>query len=406
MGEKMFKKVPILLFIAVFLLVDLSAKSVSDLFIAEETAIDYFPASNYVCINEYNLLYTGKKSSIEKNIECVKELIKSAKYSEEKFGINEFNTVEESLSNEGNYLRGKYDLLTSENTSLEMIEEIFSKVLKRNVYVSSDGTYINVFFDGDGLEIHSCDAEKAYSKGNQILMQWSNHLTRMELVFGTDISNAQSVLKYVDEKISSPEKTQEEVDYLRNALPELTGLEKELQDDCDIVRLNHLKYYGDIIEEYKLKTGNYPFQENSQTQIYAFIYNTIQKEYASDTNPNEHILISPKDFFMELEKGLGKKIDQKYDPQYAPTCRPNFYMYMIQGDTYYFAVHLSKYYSFSKRVDKNYYKVEISNKSEPSYKIYTIKELSENSKYLEAVSVPPKKEGYFLEREEQHKNEY
>ena len=98
-------------------------------------------------------------------------------------------------------------------------------------------------------------------------------------------------LKYVDEEITSPEKTQEEVDYLRNALPELTGLEKELQDDCDIVRLNHLKYYGELLEEYKIKTGHYPFQENSQTQIYAFIYNNIQKEYASDTNPNKHILI-------------------------------------------------------------------------------------------------------------------
>lgn len=402
----MLKKLPIFLFIAVILMFDLSAKSVSDLFIAEETAIDYFPASNYVCINEYNLLYTGKNSTIKKDIKSIKELIKSAKYSEEKFGIKDFYTVEESLSNKGNYLRGTYDLVTSENASFEMIEEIFSKVLKRNVSVFSDGTYINVTFDGDGINIHSYDAENAYSNGNQILMQWSNRLTRMELVFGTDVSNAQSFLKYVDEKITSPEKTQEEVDYLRNALPELTGLEKELQDDCDIVRLNHLKYYGELLEEYKIKTGHYPFQENSQTQIYAFIYNNIQKEYASDTNPNKHILISPKDFFMELEKGLGRKIDQKYDPQYAPTCRPNFYMYMIQGDNYYFAVHLSKYYSFSKRVDKNYYKVEISNKSESSYKIYTIKELSENSKYIEAVSVPPKKEGYFLEREEQHKNEY
>ena len=79
---------------------------------------------------------------------------------------------------------------------------------------------------------------------------------------------------------------------------------------------------------------------------------------------------------------------------------------MIQVDTYYFAVHLSKYYPFSKRGDRNYYKVEISNKSEPSYKFYTIKELSENNKYIEAVSIPPKKEGYFLEREEKHRNEY
>ena len=394
--KNMIKKLFVLLFVTVVLGFNLSAESITDLFVAEETAIDYFPASNYVCINEYNLLYAGNKSSIGKDMENIKELIQSAKYSEEKFGINDFFAVEESLSNNRKYLRGKYDLLTSENATFEMIEEIFSKVLKRKVSVFSDGTYINVTFDGSGIKIRSYDAEIAYSKGNQIIMKWSNRLSRMEIVFGTDVTNFQPIFEYVDDKITSPEKTQEEVDYLRYGLPELTGLEKELQDDCDIVRLKHLKYYGDLIEEYKIKTGHYPFQENSQTQIYSLIYNSKQKKYAADTNPNNHILISPKDFFAELEKGLDRKIDQMYDPQYAPTCRPIFYMYMIQGDTYYFAVHLSKYYPFSKRVDRNYYKVEISNKSEPSYKFYTIKELSENNKYIEAVSIPPKKEGYFL----------
>lgn len=400
------KKVLILLFFTLSIMPGLSAKSVTNFFIAEETAIDYFPTSNYVCINEYNLFYTESPTSIEKDVERIKDLIKAAKYSEEKFGINDFYAAEESLSNEGKYARGKYDLITSEKTSFKMIEDIFSKVLKRTVTVSSDGTHIIVSFDGTGIKVRQWDAEKAYTNGNEIILQWPNHLSRMELVFATDITNSQSILKYVNTTIQSPEKTEEEIDFLRNGLPELTGLEKELQDNCDIVRLKHLKYYAELIEEYKAKTGHYPFQEKSQIQIYALIYNKQQKEFATDTNPNNHKLISPKDFFTELEKGLGRKIDQMYDPQYAPTCRPIFYMYMIQGDTYYFAVHLSKYYPFSKRVDKNYYKVEVSNKSDPSYKFYTIKELSENTNYIEAVSIPLNKEGYFLERESKHKNEY
>lgn len=126
---------------------------------------------DFVCINEYNLLYAGNKSSIGKDMESIKELIQSAKYSEEKFGINDFFAVEESLSNNRTYLRGKYDLITSENASFELIEEIFSKVLKRKVSVYSDGTYINVSFDGSGIKIRSYDAEIAYSKGNQIIMK-------------------------------------------------------------------------------------------------------------------------------------------------------------------------------------------------------------------------------------------
>lgn len=400
----MIKKVLCTLFITVLIISSLSAKSITELFIAEETAIDYFPTSNYVCINEYNLVYT--ENSIETDIKSVKNLIHSAKYSQEKFAIKNFFTVEESLTNEGKYIRGKYDLITSENPSFKMMEEIFSKVLKRKVTVSSDGNYINVSFDGTGINIRSFDAENGYSKGKEILLQWPNHLSRMEIVFGTDIANSQPILKYVDTNIYSPELSSEEVEYYRNALPELTGAEKELQDNCDIVRLKHLKYYAELIEEYKLKTGHYPFEGQSEIPVYAFIYNKKQKKYASDTNPNKHKLISPQDLFTELEKGIGRKIDQLYDPQYAPTCRPIFYIYMIQNDTYYFAIHLSKYYSFSKRIDKNYYKVEVSNKNDPANKFYTIDELSADQKYIEAVSVPLQKEGYFLEREEKHKKEY
>lgn len=400
------KKVFTIIFISLFFIANLSAKSVTDLFIAEETAIDYFPTSNYVCINEYNMLYSEKDSKAAKDVESIKSLIKDAKYSEEKFGIKDFFAVEESLSNNGKYVRGKYDLLTSEKPSFEVIEDIFSKVLKRKVSVSTDGTYIVLRFDGAGIKVLSFDAEKGYTQNNEIVLLWPNHLSRMELVFSSNIENCSSILKYVDSTIASPEKSEEEIDYLRNALPELTGMEKELQDNCDIVRLEHLKYYADLIEEYKTKTGHYPLQENSQTPVYSLIYNKIQKDFASDSNPGQHKLVSPADFFSELEKGLGRKIDQRFDPQYAPTCRPIFYIYMIQNDTYYFAVHLSKYYPFSKRVDKNYYKVEVSNKSVPSYKFYTIQELSGNEKYIQAVSIPLKNKGYFLEREEKHKQEY
>ena len=70
--KNMIKKLFVLLFVTVVLGFNLSAESITDLFVAEETAIDYFPASNYVCINEYNLLYAGNKSSIGKDMENIK----------------------------------------------------------------------------------------------------------------------------------------------------------------------------------------------------------------------------------------------------------------------------------------------------------------------------------------------
>ena len=114
----------------------------------------------------------------------------------------------------------------------------------------------------------------------------------------------------------------------------------------------------------------------------------------------------PKRLLCGNGKGLVKKVQQLYDPQYVPTTKPVFYIYMIQGDTYYFAVHLSKYYPFSTRVAANYYKVQVSNKSYPASKIYTIKELEQNASYKEAVAVPVKNEKYFSDRKAKHIREY
>ena len=58
----------------------------------------------------------------------------------------------------------------------------------------------------------------------------------------------------------------------------ITIPEQAYQDDCDVVRLQHLSYYGNLIEEYKDKVGKYPF-EGEEQQVYAFIYNKNQKEY-------------------------------------------------------------------------------------------------------------------------------
>ena len=179
--------------------------------------------------------------------------------------------------------------------------------------------------------------------------------------------------------------------------------EQAYQDDCDVVKLQHLSYYGNLIEEYKNKVGKYPFEGEKQ-QVYAFIYNNNQKEYCDDTNPYSHIQKTPKEFFSELEKGLGRKIDQLFDPQYVPSGRPVFYIYMIDENQYFFAVHLSKKYPFSKKVVSKYYKTEISNIPDEEYLFYKIEELERNETFKKATS--KNLGGYFEVRKNQHIREY
>ena len=184
----------------------------------------------------------------------------------------------------------------------------------------------------------------------------------------------------------------------------ITLPEQAYQDDCDVVRLQHLIYYGKLIEEYKLKVGKYPFESENQ-QVYAFIYNKKQKEHCNDTNPYSHIQKSPEEFFSELEKGLARQIDQLFDPQYIPSSKhPVFYIYMIDGGQYFFAVHLSKKYPFSKKVASQYYKTEISNIPDEEYQFYRIEELEKNEVFQKMTN--KNFGGYFELRKNQHIREY
>lgn len=377
-------------------------------FKSQQVSISYYPIDNYLQIIEFNIQHQKGSGELEKDSREFCELVSKAQAAEKKFGIKDFNSAEESLSNSGLQVNACYNLLTSKNSSLKQVEEIFSKILERNVNVEFKNSFLVVTFDSQDLEILSSNAEHVFQKGNICSVEWSNKIRSMDVTVGRNLANTEIVQDYFPSNLSSPEKTAEEIEFMRYGLPELTGVERELQDNCDIVRLRHLEYYGNLIEEYKQKTGHYPFQDNVGGQTYAFIYNNKQKKYARDTNPSKHTQLPPKTFFTELEKGLGRQIDQLYDPQYAPTERPVFYIYMIEGDTYYFAVHLSKYYSFTQRVDDHYYKVEISNNSDPCCKIWAMEDLLSNSAYVEGknMEIMKGKEGYFQEREDKHRREY
>jgi len=375
-------------------------------FTAEETYIAYYPASSYVNIIEYNIQHKKEFGNLKKDVDSLITKIKRAKYAEEKFQIKDFFSVEESIEIVDNRIDGTYDLLTSEKASLILAEKLFSSVMGTKVSILLQDEKLLMTFDGTGLNFGTHNCEMGYKKDNMVILEWPNKISKMELSFCKKNSATEAIAHLMPAKVQSPEKSAEEIDYLKNAYPELTGLEKQLQDNCDIVRLKHLEYYANLIEEYKSKTGHYPLQNKSGKQVYSLIFNGMQKDYCKDTNPNPHELVAAKDFFTEIEKGLVRRVDQYYDPQYVPTTKPVFYIYMIQGETYYFAVHLSKYYPFSTKVSANYYKVQVSNESYPNYKIYTIKELEKNKKYKEAVSIPLKNEKYFEERKARHIREY
>lgn len=158
------------------------------------------------------------------------------------------------------------------------------------------------------------------------------------------------------------------------------------QKDADIVRLIHLKYYGEIIEEYKVKTGNYPFMAEADVPLYVYFASPEQVQYTKNDPPYEHKKHSFKEFVQLLEKGLGRKIDEYYDPQNSPDFKPNFYIYMAFEGSYFFAVHQHQAQPFSKNAGKHYNKVEISNKPTEMNQAHSVSELFANKAFKKAMN--------------------
>jgi len=120
------------------------------------------------------------------------------------------------------------------------------------------------------------------------------------------------------------------------------------QNDADLIRLEHLEYWTWLVEEYFIKTWEYPFQnslESNENIGLIRIWTKNQQDYfikgSSKYNPNfdnnwnnffQEFMV--KDFVLELESKLGRNIEEKYDIQKVPTTSPIWYNYFVAEKGY------------------------------------------------------------------------
>ena len=187
--------------------------------------------------------------------------------------------------------------------------------------------------------------------------------------------------------------------------PESSSAETKFQQDADIVRLQHLQYYAGLIEEYREKTGHYPFEPHADIRTYVHIANKHQEKYTTGDNPERHRVIDDSDFFRELSAKLGREVEELYDPQYVPVWRPNFYMYMIQGDAYFLAVHTYEAFPFANKVSRNYHKVEISNYSTAANMASDPDKLFASPEFVDALKRKMWNAAFFEDRADKHRFE-
>lgn len=185
----------------------------------------------------------------------------------------------------------------------------------------------------------------------------------------------------------------------------LTGFMKTsalFQKDADIVRLKHLEYYGNLIENYKEKTGYYPFEKDSNIPVIIYIAHEEQIEFTKGGINEPHKEVAFKEFVTELEHALQISIKEYYDPQYRPDYKPNYYMYMINNATYYFAIHVHQPFPFARKVSDYYHKIEISNHPNNRKRSISPHSLFKHPLFKTESSKPIKKSGFFDKREQKY----
>ncbi len=174
------------------------------------------------------------------------------------------------------------------------------------------------------------------------------------------------------------------------------------QQDADIVRLKHLEYYGELIEKYYEKVEKYPFSDRENVPVYVFIANDEQIDFTKKGPNYKHVVIAFSELVNEIESVLGREINEYYDPQYRPDYKPNFYIYMVNQGTYFFAIHVHQPFPFAKKVTGHYHKIEISNHPTFNNQAHAPQTLFNSFEFQKELSKTINKEAFFKEREEKY----
>jgi len=123
---------------------------------------------------------------------------------------------------------------------------------------------------------------------------------------------------------------------------------KQFQEDADLLRLEHLEYWTQVIEEYYKVKGHYPLQKKIQNKgkmILVKIATKQQMRYLSvegdkyykrlDYNSTGYFQdVGVKEFVATIESALTREIVEKYDIQKVPTSSPVGYYYFATNDGY------------------------------------------------------------------------
>ena len=189
---------------------------------------------------------------------------------------------------------------------------------------------------------------------------------------------------------------------LFSLLSSCASMESQYQRDADLFRIGHLIHYGELLDEYRDKAGRYPFQEVSGKQLQVAFATDEQRRYL---NPDSTGIVvkTSEQFRDEVSSVLGREIELRFEPQQVPTTMPLYYLYVVEGGSYYFIVHLYYDYPFAANRGPNFNQVEITNGDTSHRGFWTFEELIRDPDFRSVASRLPERAAWFEELERRHK---
>lgn len=148
----------------------------------------------------------------------------------------------------------------------------------------------------------------------------------------------------------------------------------------DAERIRDVHTIANIVEQFKEKTGHYPYEENFSNVRSGYVAVPISVNITDKALPEQYRYpppgfsggIIPNDEFLAyLRESLGPNITLPYDD--APL--PRFYQYHFDGKNYFVSAVLYAPNEFTRMMRENWHKYQVGSVSNPQFKIRLFKDI-------------------------------
>jgi len=197
------------------------------------------------------------------------------------------------------------------------------------------------------------------------------------------------------------------------------GTLKGLQDDFDKFRINDIKYIYSLAQEYKEKTGYFPFEKESNEIPTIVVFESVKQSSYHKGNypimvdlesrgkpeaPKKINIIIYSDFYEEVGTVLSKQLIRKFDPQKVPTKKPCVYIYVVYKNIIDVSAFLHNDLFFTRNLSPFNNKLAISSYdySYPDFGLWNLKDLENLSEYKAFIATPLNRPGYDNVLDEEH----